>query len=690
MAVDQVWEVLKQEMKSIGFGAGHSDASWNRELSKALGINTVPSIVGVINGRVYHFRGEYTLKNLREFIRKLIPAKLIIQVDQSNFNTTLYDAIAENKVLAVFGSFSSQVTLRYQMPCYIMSNNIKCVYIKLEDPADIDFLNFLNKNYHIDMSESKQDKEDVLYFFKENPNLSTADNFDYKPTYSMRARELSFATILQSFEENKFLNLPRIMSHQHFHDLCTSWSQNNLDELTVQRNKVICVLIASDSSNKKPEFLFDENMKTKFIKKFNSDEYLKKNVQLGFIHYDVQTDFFKGLTRHIKVKQSEVDKDKSYFENKIIILKRLDQKYAQFSMYDLDNDDTNSFKLKVDKLRSHIKTLKKLEYKFAIPVIHDESTQDLLTLLVEYFENLWSYISERYFWEKMLGNSSYMMIIFCTVLFIWLMMMFSAEKSDPMTTHKPKRDSANRSNRGSNQTPYNKGKFNLFTSPESESTHYFEESYEQSPNSSYGYQNNSFNNQQNTSNNKQFSLEEMNRNNYDHFVKMLPNGLRTILLIVNNKDNEMLIQKFSKVCEKFSNKSYNLRFAYLSADNITSQKWLNEIMFQKYKSIGEENEIDISEDEYEDEIKANLNKLDYDRSIIALALNTQRKHFLIFNIDANNLLTTVDQNSRGVGFEDSNRFKNKFQIELNNWLDKLTEGLNMNDKYTVRKWPEFN
>ena len=131
MAVDQVWEVLKQEMKSIGFGAGHSDASWNRELSKALGINTVPSIVGVINGRVYHFRGEYTLKNLREFIRKLIPAKLIIQVDQSNFNTTLYDAIAENKVLAVFGSFSSQVTLRYQMPCYIMSNNIKCVYIKL-------------------------------------------------------------------------------------------------------------------------------------------------------------------------------------------------------------------------------------------------------------------------------------------------------------------------------------------------------------------------------------------------------------------------------------------------------------------------------------------------------------------------------------------------------------------------------
>ncbi len=131
MAVDQVWEVLKQEIKSVGFGAGHSDASWNRELSKVLGINTVPSIVGIINRRVYHFRGEYTLKNLREFVRRLTPAKLMIQVDQSSFNRTLNDAISENKVLAVFGSFKNEVTLRYQMPCYIMSENVKCVFVQL-------------------------------------------------------------------------------------------------------------------------------------------------------------------------------------------------------------------------------------------------------------------------------------------------------------------------------------------------------------------------------------------------------------------------------------------------------------------------------------------------------------------------------------------------------------------------------
>ena len=64
----------------LGFGVGHSDASWNRELSRNLGINQVPSIVGIINGRIHHFRGEFSLKNLREFARKLMPPKVVIEV----------------------------------------------------------------------------------------------------------------------------------------------------------------------------------------------------------------------------------------------------------------------------------------------------------------------------------------------------------------------------------------------------------------------------------------------------------------------------------------------------------------------------------------------------------------------------------------------------------------------------------
>ena len=113
-------------------------------------------------------------------------------------------------------------------------------------------------------------------------------------------------------------------------------------------------------------------------------------------------------------------------------------------------------------------------------------------------------------------------------------------------------------------------------------------------------------------------------------------------------------------------------------------------MFQKYRSLDDENDIDISDDDYDDAIKAKLNKLDYENSLICLAINQQRRHFLIFKIGTENLTSRCDSAiEHSLGFEDSKRFENKFQIELANWLDKLTEGLNMSDKFTVKKWPEF-
>jgi len=38
----------------------------------------------------------------------------------------------------------------------------------------------------------------------------------------------------------------------------------------------------------------------------------------------------------------------------------------------------------------------------------------------------------------------------------------------------------------------------------------------------------------------------------------------------------------------------------------------------------------------------------------------------------------------------SSELEDKFENELSNWLDKLTEGLNMNlNRYQVKKWPNF-
>ena len=39
---------------------------------------------------------------------------------------------------------------------------------------------------------------------------------------------LSYLDILQAFEANKFLNLPKLFNKQIFLDLCTSWTESDL------------------------------------------------------------------------------------------------------------------------------------------------------------------------------------------------------------------------------------------------------------------------------------------------------------------------------------------------------------------------------------------------------------------------------------------------------------------------------
>jgi hypothetical protein len=45
---------------------------------------------------------------------------------------------------------------------------------------------------------------------------------------TLMSRYLSYLDILQAFEANKFLNLPKLINKQIFLDLCTSWIESDL------------------------------------------------------------------------------------------------------------------------------------------------------------------------------------------------------------------------------------------------------------------------------------------------------------------------------------------------------------------------------------------------------------------------------------------------------------------------------
>lgn len=300
IAVENLWQTLRHELKNIGFGVGHSDASWNRELNKLLDVSKVPTIVAVINGRIRHFRGDYNLKEIREFVRRLLPSKLITQVNQLNFNKTLQETIKNNQVFSLFISQSNHVSLRYQMPCFQINKHFKCASI-IHKNIEPEFKNYLAKHFKISFDLMQE----TLILYKENINKENENEEIHRPFMMQSSAELSYDVILQSLENNKHLILPRITSRSKFFDLCPSIAEFEIDN----SKTTICSVFLANSDLKKPQFLFDVNLKTKLLEKLEDNKFLKNfNIQLTYIYMDVQSDFAEKIKKNSRKIDTTAEK----------------------------------------------------------------------------------------------------------------------------------------------------------------------------------------------------------------------------------------------------------------------------------------------------------------------------------------------------------------------------------------------
>ena len=127
----------------------------------------------------------------------------------------------------------------------------------------------------------------------------------------------------------------------------------------------------------------------------------------------------------------------------------------------------------------------------------------------------------------------------------------------------------------------------------------------------------------------------------------------------------------------------------MNTESPASLKWINDLCTESYRVNECKNEED--NDEYINN-EEEENFIDFKKNYIVLALNQQRKYFLVFKV-AKTILNfrcrdedNIYESSLGFNSE----LEDKFEHGLVNWLDKLTEGLNMDfQKYNVKKWPAF-
>lgn len=139
-----------------------------------------------------------------------------------------------------------------------------------------------------------------------------------------------------------------------------------------------CIVFVANSDHKRPRFVFDSTSVARIARKIKNDDLLKQTAQFTYLFANVQTDFAERLSKHSKLKSVQK------LEDKVVILKRLDEKYVEFGWLDIefvdyDDDDKLDWNQLLDEVKSNLRQLasgeKKLRFKMTIPRFYSEFQQ---------------------------------------------------------------------------------------------------------------------------------------------------------------------------------------------------------------------------------------------------------------------------------------------------------------------------
>ena len=417
MSVEPLWAEFKRDIKNAGFGVGHADASWNREMAKNLGITSVPSIVGVVNGRTRRFRGEFTLRNLREFARQLVAYARAVQpivatgggggdALLAELRACLSQAVErDNKPLALFVHVAAHATLRFQVPCLQLTGKMKCASLRIADKKQAgEVATIMRAHFRVDVDVEDDvfaQRHEMLLVFKERKEVSASGGGGgaiHAPVHVSHEAEMAYETVVRVLEANKHLHLPRLSSLHHLLDLCT----------TSDHEREWCVLVVAQKSTAQPDALFDAAKRTRLLRAIDSHGYLATRATFVYVFADVQTDFVERMrtatrkttttTKKAKKKTAadgDNDSDRPPIgDGQLVALRRLgpDEKRIQFDMMMADGDAVDiddemrlvgdesdaQLRLKLDRLAIWLADLEStpvLRYNMNIPHFYDESFQ---------------------------------------------------------------------------------------------------------------------------------------------------------------------------------------------------------------------------------------------------------------------------------------------------------------------------
>ncbi|KAK6617912.1 hypothetical protein RUM43_014141 [Polyplax serrata] len=116
--IEPVWRRVVEELEPIGVEIATVHSGEEQLLAKKCGISFVPSLVLLINGKVYPFKESlYSIQKIVDFIRSKFPYKLIVNVNDNSLSSFL-EGWHDNKVRAIVFEKSETIRLRYLLMAF--------------------------------------------------------------------------------------------------------------------------------------------------------------------------------------------------------------------------------------------------------------------------------------------------------------------------------------------------------------------------------------------------------------------------------------------------------------------------------------------------------------------------------------------------------------------------------------------
>lgn len=361
-------------LEPLGVQFATVNAAHEQRLFRTAGLNDLPSLVFVLNGHNYVYReSTISAQKVVEFIRKKLPYRIAVKVDDSNIDDFL-NGWMDNKVRALILEPRNQTRLRYLLAAFQFRNRVQFGFVQL------------------DSGNCREIKER----FQIHPNLDTLlifNEYVERPVASVSMADIPTQTLNSIISSNQYLMLPRLSSQEILEGICPAeWNRPR---------KRLCVVLITENSE-------EHNFARGALRNIAlQSAYSLEKVRFAYIYKEKQLDFINAISQG-----SENEK-----LLRIVVLWRRDTSHikyewvhdASLDLKDHPSSDhlINHTKQQIDQtVQKLLKTSEALSYEAFVKNLLDEHAQGFIHNWINKIFNVYDYLMDTIEEEHVLAALS--------------------------------------------------------------------------------------------------------------------------------------------------------------------------------------------------------------------------------------------------------------------------------------------